>query len=81
MVDEIECHYTKQFLICLWFVDKECNIRDKFFEFGVGEQTNSESVFKEIMRIIEKYLNIGICRGQVHDGAVNMSSQAVGVQK
>ena len=33
------------------------------------------------MRIIEKHFNIEICHGQAYDGAVNMSSQNVGVQK
>ena len=82
MADEVESHHTEQLPICLRFVDKECNIREEFLEFGKCEQTNGESVFKEIMRIIEKNnLNIEFCRGQGYDGAANMSSQAVGVQK
>ena len=65
----------------LTFRCKECNIRERFFEFRNFEQKNGEFVFREIMRIIEKHFNIEICHGQAYDGAVNMSSQNVGVQK
>lgn len=65
----------------LTFRCKECNIRERFFEFRNFEQKNGEFVFREIMRIIEKHFNIEICQGQAYDGAVNMSSQNVGVQK
>ena len=54
MADKVESHHTKQLPICFRFVDKECNIREEFLEFGKCQQTNGESVFKEIMRIIEK---------------------------
>ena len=54
MADEVQSHHTEQLPICLRFVDKECNIREEFLEFGKCEQTNGESVFREIMRIIEK---------------------------
>ena len=54
MADEVESHHTEQFPIYLRFVDKECNIRVEFLNFGKCEQTNDESVFKEIMRILEK---------------------------
>ena len=52
MTDEVESHHTEQLPICLWFVDKECNFREEFLEFGKCEQTNGKSVFKEIMRIV-----------------------------
>ena len=81
MMDDVECHHAEQLLICWRFVDKECNIRERFFEFRNFEQKNGEFVFREIMRIIEKHFNIEICHGQAYDGAVNMSSQNVGVQK
>ena len=82
MADEIESHHTEQLPICLRFVDKECNIREEFLKFCKCEQTSDESIFKDIMRTIEKSnLNIEFSRGQGYDGAVNMSSQAVGLQK
>ena len=34
MTDEVESHHTEQLPICLWFVDKECNFREEFLEFG-----------------------------------------------
>ena len=82
MADEVESHHTEQLPICLRFVDKEYNIREEFLEFSKCDQANGESVFKEIKCITEKNsLNIEFYRGQGYDGAANMSSQAVGVQK
>ena len=79
---EVENHHNVQLPICLRFVDKECNIREEFLEFGKCEQANGESVFNEIMRIIGKNnLSIGLSRGQGYNGAANISSQAIGVQK
>ena len=73
MADKVESHHSEQLSICLQFVDKECNIREEFLEFGKCEQTNDEFVLKEIRRIIEKkYSNIELCRGQGYDGAPNM---------
>ena len=54
MADEKESHHTEQLLICLQFVDKESNIKEGFLAFGKFEQTNGESVIKEIMCIKEK---------------------------
>ena len=82
MKNEVESHHTEQLPICSQFADKEWNIKEEFLEFGKSEQTNDESLFKEIMRIIEKNnVNIGFCRGQGYQGAANMSSEAIGVQK
>ena len=82
MADEVESHHTEQLPICVRFVDKECNIREKSPEFGKCVQTNGESIFKELMRNIEKAgLDIELCRGQGYDGASNMSSETVGVQQ
>ena len=82
MADEVESHHTEQLTICVRFVDKECNIREEFLEFGKCVQTNGESIFKELMRIIEKAgLDIELCCGQGYDGSSNMSSETVGVQQ
>ena len=82
MADEVESHHTEQLPICVRFVDKECNIREEFLEFGKCVQTNGESIFKELMRIIEKAgLDIELCRGKGYDGASNMLSETVGVQQ
>ena len=65
IADEVESHHTEQLPICVRFVDKECNIREEFLEFGKCVQTNGESIFKELMRIIEKAgLDIELCRDQ-----------------
>ena len=54
MKNEVESHHTEQLPICSQFADKEWNIKEEFLEFGKSAQTNDESLFKEIMRIIEK---------------------------
>ena len=77
MADEVESHHTEQFPICLRFADKECNSREESLESSKCGKTNCESVFKEILHIIEKSnRNIGFYRE-----AANMSSQTVRVQK
>ena len=56
--------YQLPIIIRVRFVDKECNIREEFLEFGKCVQTNGESILKELMRIIEKAgLDIELCRG------------------
>ena len=54
MKTEVESHHTEQLPICSRFADKEWNIKEEFLEFGKCEQINGESLFKEIMRILEK---------------------------
>ena len=82
MTDEVESHRTEQLPVCVRLVVNECNIREEFLEFGKYVQTNGESIFKELMRIIEKAgLDTELCRGQGYDGASNMSSEIVGVQQ
>ena len=73
LADEVESHKVEQLPICIWFVDKNNNIRDKFLEFGRCEQLSGKVIANEIIRVLEKSnLDIKNC---------NMSSEAVGVQK
>ena len=63
-------------------MNKNNNIRDKFLEFGRCEQLSGKVIANEIIRVLEKSrLDTKKCRGQGYDGASNMSSEAVGVQK
>ena len=63
-------------------MNKNNNIRDKFLEFGRCEQLSGKIIANEIIRVLEKSnLDIKNCCGQGYDGASNMSSEAVGVQK
>ena len=58
------------------------DIRKEFLEFGRCEQPSDEVIATEIIRVLEtSNLDIKNCRGQGYDGASNMSSEAVGVQK
>ena len=75
MTDEGESHHAEQFPMCLRFVDQEYNIKEDFSEFGKCEQTNGESVFKEVMRFIEKN-NLNIEFG-VQKQVTNLYKKAV----
>ena len=82
IADEVESHKVEQLPICIRFVDKNNNIREEFLEFGRCEQLSGKVIANEITRVLEKSnLDIKNCRGQGYDGASNMSSEAVGVQK
>ena len=63
-------------------MDKNNNIREEFLEFGRCEQLSGNVIANEIIRVLEKSnLDIKNCRGQGHDDASKMSSEAAGVQK
>ena len=38
LADEVENHHIEQLPISLRFVDKDCNIKEEFLEFGKCEQ-------------------------------------------
>ena len=49
--------------------------------FGVCKRITGEAIAKENLHLIDTAsLDISNCRGQGYDGAVNMSSEAVGTQ-
>ena len=82
IADEAESHKDEQLPIFIRFVDKNNNIREKFLEFGRCEQLSGKVIATEIIRVLEKSnLDKKNCHGQGYDGASNMSSEAVGVQK
>ena len=72
----------KSLPICIRLVDKNNNIREEFLGFGRCEQLSGKVIGTEIIWMLEKSnLDIKNCHGQGYDGASNMSSEAVGVQK
>ena len=82
LADEVESHKVEQLPICIRFVDKSNDIREEFLEFSRCEQINGKAIAREIVRVLEKAgLNIKNCRGQGYDGAGNMASEAIGVQR
>lgn len=79
IADKVESHHSEQLPICLQFVDKECNIREEFVQFGKCEQTNDEFVLKDIRRIIEKTiltLNFVVVKGTMEHLICLLRSQS-----
>ena len=82
LVDEVKSHHVEQFPLCIRFVDDDDNIKEEFLEFGQCKWIDRKSIAKEILCILEKVgLNVNICWDQGYDGAANMSSEAVGIQR
>ena len=82
LADEIESRLVEQLPLCIRFVDDDGNIREEFLEFGQCKRIDGKSIAEEILYILKKVgLDVNNCRGQGYDGAANMSSEAVGVQR
>ena len=82
LADEVKSHHVEQFPLCIRFVDDDDNIKEEFLEFGQCKWIDRKSIAKEILCILEKVgLNVNICWDQGYDGAANMSSEAVGIQR
>ena len=82
LADEVESHHVEHLPLCIRFVDDGDNIREEFLEFGQCKRIDGKSIAEEILYILKKVgLDINNCRGQGYDGAANMSSEAVGVQR
>ena len=82
LVDEVESHHVKQLPLCIKFVDDDSNIREEFLEFGQCKRIDGKSIAEEILYILKKVgLDVNNCRGQGYDGAANVSSEVIGVQR
>ena len=82
LADEAESHHVEQLPLCLRFVDDDDNIREVFLEFGQCKRIDGKSIAEEILHILKKVgLDVNNCRRKGYDGAANMSSEAVGVQR
>ena len=82
LADEVKSHHVEQFPLCIRFVDDDDNIKEEFLEFGQCKWIDRKSIAEEILCILEKMgLNVNICWDQGYDGAANMSSEAVGIQR
>ena len=67
----------EQLSFTLRFFDKNCKIHKHFFEFQCTEQITGEVISRLILGNLEQWgLGILDCRGQGHDSASNMPSQA-----
>ena len=82
LADEVESHKFERLPICIRFADKNNNIREEFSEFSRCESLSGKVIATEIIQVLEKSnLVVKNYRGQGYDGASNMSTEAVGVQK
>ena len=82
LADEVESHHVEQLPLCIRFVDDDNNIKEGLLEFGQCKRIDGKSITEEILYILKKVgLDVNNCRDQVYDGAANMSSAAVGVQR
>ena len=82
MADEVES-YNKEILpLCIRFVDQHKVIKEEFLEFIMLERITGKYIAEKMLSCLEG-MNIEIAnmRGQSYDGAPNMSSESVGVQK
>ena len=82
MADEVTSHNQEHLALCVQFVDEKKAVREEFVGFIELERITG----KEIANTIVKFLNesgipLAGMRGQGYDGAINMSSDRVGVQK
>lgn len=47
LTDEVSCHNVEQMPLCIRFVDKDCNIREKFLEFVALERVTGSAIGME----------------------------------
>lgn len=82
MADEVESHNKEILPLCIRFLDENQNIREEFLEFIMLERITGEHIAGKILAGLEA-MNIQVrnMRGQSYDGAPNMSSESIGVQK
>ena len=82
LADEVEDCHAEQLPLCIRFVYDDNNIREEFLEFGQCKRIDGKSIAEEILYILKNVdLDVNNWRGQGYDGATNMSSEAVGVQR
>jgi hypothetical protein len=82
MADEVTSHNREVLALCVRFVDSNLNIREEFIDFIHVQRITGEYLANTILHSL-KQLGLdpaNIC-GQGYDGASNMSSDNVGVQK
>ena len=82
MADEVTSHNKEQLSLCIRFVDESKDIREEFFGFLQLGRITGRVIANTILETLdEHHLDLSLIRGQGYDGAANMSSEKVGVQK
>lgn len=82
MADEVTSHNKKQLALCARFIDKNNDVREDFIAFIHLPRITGEVIAETIVSTLQGLgLEIENVRGQGYDGAANMSSDDVGVQR
>ena len=82
MVDEVTSFNQEMMSVCFHFVDKAKNIREEFLDFVDVERIRADVLANALLcKYKETGIDIKENRGQSYDGAANMSSEKVGLQK
>ena len=82
MADEVTSHSKEQLASCARFIDKNNDVREEFIAFIHLPRITGEVIAKPIVSTLQGLgLEIENVRGQGYDGAANMSSDNVGIQR
>lgn len=81
MVDEVTSHNKELMPLCIRFVDKDKCSREEFIQFSTLARVTGGSIATQMCTDLRNLdLEVKNIRGQGYDGALNMSSDRVGVQ-
>ena len=82
MADEVTSHSKEQLALYARFIDKSNDVREDFIAFIHLPRITGEVIAETIVSTLQGLgLKIENIRGQGYDGASNMSSDNVGVQR
>ena len=72
----------EQLTICIRWVDEQLEAHEDFFEFYNILDIGAETIVSAVKDVLLKLqLPLANCRGQCHDGAINMLGHRTGVAK
>ena len=81
LADEVTFHNVEHLAICIRFLDHKRDIREEFLTFLSLERITGRKISESIFIFLkENNIPTSNMHGKGHDGASNMSSEAVGVQ-
>ena len=82
LADEVTSHNVEHLAVCARFVNGNSEIRDEFLAFITLDRITGEQIARAIIKFLEEnYIPVANMRSQGYDGASNMSSDCLGVQR
>ena len=82
LADEVTSHNREELAFCISFVDQNKDIREEFLSFLHVPRITGELIASTMIQFLQDVnLDLKNIRGQGYDGAANMSSDNVGVQR